>query len=61
MKVFKMESDIVASIAGESEENRSKREQLIRQLQALDSGLATCKHFAVVNLTSELTIKIHFE
>jgi len=43
--VSDMAADIVASIAGESEENRALREQLSKQLNVLTQGSETCKRF----------------
>jgi hypothetical protein len=40
-----MPADLVASIAGESEETRILREQLTRQLDVLMKGSETCKRF----------------
>jgi hypothetical protein len=40
-----MPADLVASIAGESEETRIQREQLTRQLDVLMKGSETCKRF----------------
>ncbi|KAK3389943.1 P-loop containing nucleoside triphosphate hydrolase protein, partial [Podospora didyma] len=45
MSVFKMTPELVSAIAGESEENRSQRDQLTRQLDVLRNGLQTCKKF----------------
>lgn len=43
--VFNMDGKIVTRIAGESEENRSLREQLNRKLQVLNRGTETCQQF----------------
>lgn len=43
--IFQMSDDHVAHIAGESEETRSEREQLGKQLDVLRNGLETCKRF----------------
>lgn len=40
-----MFDDRVARIAGESEETRTEREQLNKQLEVHRSGLETCKRF----------------
>ena len=40
-----MTADIVAGIAGETEETRAQREQLIEQLSVLTKGHETCKRF----------------
>jgi GTPase SAR1 family protein len=45
VSIYKMPDDQVSRIAGESEESRSHREQLKRQLFVLKSGLETCKRF----------------
>ncbi|KAK3935347.1 dynamin family protein [Diplogelasinospora grovesii] len=46
VSVYEMPSDLVSRIAGESEESRTQREQLTRQLDVLRKGLDTCKRFA---------------
>ncbi|KAK0719412.1 P-loop containing nucleoside triphosphate hydrolase protein [Lasiosphaeris hirsuta] len=43
--IFKMPDDQVSRIAGESEESRTQREQLTKQLGVLKKGLETCKRF----------------
>jgi hypothetical protein len=43
-------ANVVTSIAGESEQSRSKRKQLTNQLDVLVQGLKTCKKFVVDNL-----------
>ena len=43
--IFQMSDDDVARMAGESEETRAEREQLIKQLDVLRNGLETCKRF----------------
>jgi len=45
VSIFKMPDDQVSRIAGESEDSRSHREQLKRQLDVLRKGLETCKRF----------------
>lgn len=42
---FDINEKMVTSIAGESEENRSLREQLNRKLQVLDKGTVICQQF----------------
>lgn len=51
-------SDIVTSIAGESEQSRSKRKQLTNQLDVLVQGLGTCKKFVVGNLHGTFCSKL---
>ncbi|KAL1836356.1 hypothetical protein VTJ49DRAFT_5248 [Mycothermus thermophilus] len=51
--VFKMPSNQVARIAGETEEIRTEREQLERQLDVLSNGLETCKRFAGLRLSGD--------
>ncbi|KAK4118379.1 hypothetical protein N657DRAFT_606320 [Parathielavia appendiculata] len=46
VSIYQMLDDQVARIAGESEETRTKREQLNKQLEVLRNGLETCKRFA---------------
>lgn len=43
--VSTMSAEIVTEIAGESEEDRTEREQLSRQLHVLRKGSVTCKRF----------------
>ncbi|KAI9742782.1 MAG: hypothetical protein M1818_003511 [Claussenomyces sp. TS43310] len=43
--VSAMPTNLVAQIAGESEENRAEREQLTRELDVLGKGSDTCKRF----------------
>ncbi|KUL83663.1 hypothetical protein ZTR_11066 [Talaromyces verruculosus] len=45
MAVFKMTPEMVTSIAGETKEYRSLREQLSKKLDILVRGLETCKKF----------------
>ena len=45
-----MDADLVTRIAGESEENRVLREQLMKQLDVLTKGSDTCKRFVGVRL-----------
>jgi len=52
-----MPADLVASIAGESEETRILREQLTRQLDVLIKGSETCKRFIGVRGLGERSIK----
>src|SRR5690242_3388380 len=46
VKVYQMSPELVSRIAGESEDSRTEREQLSRQLAVLGNGLHTCKRFA---------------
>jgi hypothetical protein len=56
-----MPADLVTRIAGESEENHTKREQLNRQLDVLMKGSETCKRFIGVRaLGGKLTSLILF-
>ncbi|KAK0621935.1 P-loop containing nucleoside triphosphate hydrolase protein [Bombardia bombarda] len=50
VSVFEMSSSLVSRIAGESEESRTQREELLKQLDVFMKGLQTCKRF--VNLRS---------
>jgi hypothetical protein len=47
IKVACLAPDIVTSVAGESDENRAKRRQLMNQLDVLVQGLQTCRKFMV--------------
>lgn len=51
--VSAMSADLVASMAGESEESRAQREQLTKQLDVLTKGSETCKRFIGVRLLSK--------
>jgi hypothetical protein len=46
VKVYQMSPELVSRIAGESEESRTEREQLNKQLEVLRDGLHTCRRFA---------------
>ncbi|KAI4088258.1 MAG: hypothetical protein LQ339_008737 [Xanthoria mediterranea] len=48
--VSAMPPDLVTRIAGESEQNRTQREQLNKQLDVLVKGSETCKRFIGVRL-----------
>jgi hypothetical protein len=48
-----MPADLVNRIAGESEENRTQREQLTKQLDVLIKGSETCKSFIGVRVLGE--------
>lgn len=50
--VCAMSDDLVHTIAGESEENRSKREQLKKQLDVFAEGSEICKRFSVIKTIS---------
>lgn len=47
IKVAYLAPDVVSSVAGESDESRAKRRQLMNQLDVLVQGLQTCKTFVV--------------
>jgi sRNA-binding carbon storage regulator CsrA len=53
--VYQMETELVAQIAGESEDNQSHREQLNRQLDVLGKGAEICKQFAFVKISGKIT------
>jgi hypothetical protein len=50
VEVTYLTADTVTSVAGESEQSRSKRKQLTNQLDVLVQGLETCRQFVVGNL-----------
>ena len=52
--VSNMSDDFVTSMAGESEESRAQREQLVKQLDVLKKGSDTCKHFIGVRLLGKM-------
>ena len=52
--VSTMSADLVTSMAGESEESRAQREQLVKQLDVLTKGSDTCKRFIGVRLLGKM-------
>ncbi|KAK3312205.1 hypothetical protein B0H66DRAFT_570238 [Apodospora peruviana] len=48
-----MDSDQVTRVAGESEDSRTLREQLTRQLDVLGKGLEICKRFAGLRVSGD--------
>lgn len=60
VSVSDMPADLVTRIAGESEENRSQREQLSKQLDVLMKGSDTCKRFIGVRTLGEETPELVF-
>ncbi|KAK3991117.1 P-loop containing nucleoside triphosphate hydrolase protein, partial [Cladorrhinum sp. PSN332] len=46
ISVYEMSPDQVSRIAGESEERRTERDQLAKQMEVLRKGLETCKKFS---------------
>ena len=52
--VSTMSADLVTSMAGESEESRAQREQLVKQLDVLTKGSDTCKRFIGVRLLGKI-------
>lgn len=50
IKVANLTVNVVANVAGESDESRVKRGQLTSQLDVLVQGLQTCKKFMVGKL-----------
>lgn len=53
MTVCNMPTDLVGRIAGESDENLRRREQLEKQHDVLSKGSEICKRFAGMELISE--------
>ncbi len=51
LSVFHMPDDQVARIAGESEEIRMKRNELVKQIQVLQNGRETCERFVGLRIT----------
>jgi hypothetical protein len=51
--VFKLAPEVVTQIAGESEDYRSLREQLMKKLAVLTKGSETCKRFVGIRTISE--------
>ena len=45
ISVVSMATDLVTSVAGESEDHRAQREQLLKQLDVLSKSFETCKRF----------------
>jgi GTPase SAR1 family protein len=52
--VFEMTPEMVTSIAGETKEYRTSRDQLNKQLQILIKGLDTCKRFVGIRGTCKM-------
>ena len=52
--VSTMTADLVTSMAGESEESRAQREQLVKQVDVLTKGSDTCKRFIGVRLLGKI-------
>ncbi|KAI0123379.1 P-loop containing nucleoside triphosphate hydrolase protein [Xylariales sp. AK1849] len=53
VKVYGMSPELVAGIAGESQEIQIQRDQLRRQLEVLSRGAEICKQFAVPGFSNE--------
>ncbi|KAJ1333083.1 vacuolar protein sorting-associated protein 1 [Microdochium nivale] len=60
LKVFKMDEEFVAALAGETEENQILRQQLARQLEVLDKGAEICRRFAIAGINGEHLDDLHF-
>ena len=45
--VYSMDADVVMKIAGESDDKTLQREELLRQLDILNSGARICKQYAI--------------
>lgn len=58
VSVFEMPPSQVANIAGESEESRTEREQLTKEVEVLRMGLTTCKSYVGFRI-SEGTTRLH--
>jgi hypothetical protein len=56
VKVFCMDSGLVTLIAGESEENRTTRQELTKKLGILQAGRDTCKRFINVRLVGKKAV-----
>ncbi|KAI1208672.1 P-loop containing nucleoside triphosphate hydrolase protein [Annulohypoxylon truncatum] len=54
--VFKMPPDLVELIAGESQESRTKREDLTKKIDVLQRGLKTCERFVDSKLKGRTSI-----
>ncbi|KAH7021592.1 P-loop containing nucleoside triphosphate hydrolase protein [Microdochium trichocladiopsis] len=52
-EVYKMDAELVASLGGETEENRVGREQAVRQLEVLDRSAQICRQFPVDGMGSK--------
>lgn len=52
--VFSMPPELVERIAGESDENRSTRDELSKQLEVLGKGSDFCKRFVGMKLTGKM-------
>lgn len=56
VSIYQMLDDQVARIARESDEIRTEREQLNKQLEVLRNGLETCKHFVGFRISRDLFV-----
>ncbi|KAK4163315.1 P-loop containing nucleoside triphosphate hydrolase protein [Cladorrhinum sp. PSN259] len=54
LSVYEMSAEQVARIAGESEERRTEREELAKQLEVLRNGLETCKKFSGFRIVGDM-------
>ncbi|KAH7016233.1 dynamin family protein [Microdochium trichocladiopsis] len=54
-EVYKMDTELVASLAGDTEENRVCREQAVRQLEVLDRSAQICRQFPVDGMGSKVS------
>ncbi|GAB1318560.1 GED domain-containing protein [Madurella fahalii] len=60
LSVYQMPADKIARIAGESEETRTEREQLKKQLEVLRNGLDTCKRFVGLRISGGEADMTHY-
>ena len=61
IKVAYLATDVVTSVAGESDESRARRKQLTHQLDVLIKGSETCKKFMLVRLQGACNIAASLE
>ena len=57
--VFRMDAEIITSIAGESEEKVHEREEVISKLAVLEAGARICKQYALRHSGEPPTEPIH--
>jgi len=59
IKVAYLATDVVTSVAGESDESLARRKQLTHKLDVLVKGSETCKKFMLVRLQGTRDMAIH--
>ena len=60
VSVFEMTAEKVDQIAGESEDSRTLRDQLTRQMDVLRKGLETCKRYVGLRIGGGKTSEVSY-